>query len=182
VVDEATGKPIDFAQVISARLAHSVVADSAGRFQLRLPNGALSLYVARIGFEPSTMTLTPHRDSGYVVVIALRKAEVRLCSVNHGPSDRIPGVVVRVVDAQTGQAPTGEVTVLARDGAFRDSVTVQADSEQRLSASAARDRPGQYDVTVRSAGYHDWHGEGATGLACPGQFSPAFFRVWLIPR
>ena len=184
VVDESTGRPLVLAQV-SVRAFAPAFTDSSGRFHVRMPNGSSSVLVRRIGYGNVSSTLAAHPDSGYLAVFALPRLEVRLCRVTTGSPVRYPGVVVHVLDALTGRPPTDVVTATVRDGAFLDSTSAQAtDSENPLSLSAALDRPGKYDVTVRSAGYHDWHGEGATRLVeeCGGQFNPAFFRVWLIPE
>ena len=45
-------------------------------------------------------------------------------------------------------------------------------------------RPGTYAVTLRSPGYRDWHGTAATQpvVGCAGEFAPAVFRAWMVPR
>jgi hypothetical protein len=184
VVDDSTGQPIALAQV-SLRAITTAFTDSSGRFRMRAPNGSSSMLVRRIGYGNVSSIVAAHPDSGYLAVFALPRLEVRLCRVTVGRPVRYPGVVVHVLDALTGRPPTGMVTATVRDGTFLDSTSAQAvDSAKHLSLTAAVDRPGKYDVTLKSAGYHDWHGEGATRLVeeCGGQFNAAFFRVWLIPE
>jgi hypothetical protein len=184
VVDGSTGQPIALARV-SVRALTAAVTDSSGRFRMRVPNGSSSVLVLRIGYVKGSSTLTAHADSGYLVVFGLRQSPIAACTVTSGHPVRYPGVVVHVRDARTGGPPTGVVTATIRDGTFLYSASAQSvDSANPLSLSAAVDRPGKYDVTVQSAGYHDWHGQGATRLVngCGGEFSPAFFRVWLIPE
>lgn len=71
------------------------------------------------------------------------------------------GLNVTVVDSLTG-APPSSATLIARDGAHVDSVGPQTtflsgpQGQPILLVSAAGERPGTYDLTVRSPGYLDW--------------------------
>jgi hypothetical protein len=205
VVDAETGKLVSEAQVWLPGTMTAARSDSSGHFQLRMPNVAQSIRVLRIGYEPYSTVVTPHADSGAAVVFALRPATVMLCNVTIGDGgmaiivgpngrrtliprpprvERHPGVAVTVRDALTGRAPPGVIAVSVRDSTFTDSVVAQSDSGNRAVAIAALDRPGRYDVTVRSDGYRDWTGSASTRIAseCGGELIPAVFHVWLIPR
>ena len=202
VVDAESGAPVALAQVVVNQWTPAtslVMTDSAGRFRMTRPNAGETLRIARIGYQPYATTI-PRGDSGLVAVIALRPAMVGLCSVQVDDGAeyvdgngvrhpiihvrRHPGVVVIARDAFTGQAPERGITVLVRDSTFRDSVTVLPDSTGRVVANAALDREGRYDVVVRSPGYSDWSGSSETRPmpGCTGEFIPAVFHAWLIPR
>jgi hypothetical protein len=204
VVDAETGRPIPLVQVGIVASGGPVVTDSSGRFLLRLPNAPVTVHVRRIGYDALTIPVTPREDSGSAAVFALRLAPVITCYVTSGGGaaiivgpngrqtyssvpprvERHPGVVVTVRDALTGRAPPGVVAVTVRDSTFSDSVVARSDADDRAVATAAPDRPGRYDVTVRSSGYHDWIGSASTRIAseCGGELIPAVFHVWLIPR
>ena len=201
VVDAETGRPISLVQVGIIAPGGPALTDSSGRFRLRLPNAPATVHVRRIGYEALTVPVVPRGDSGLAVVFALRPALVTVCRVSVLPApmeitsdgrrimiqprvERYPGVVVTIRDALTGRAPPGVVTVSVRDGAFTDSVVARSDSGDRAVAITALDRPGRYDVTVRSGGYGEWTGSASTRIAseCGGELVPAVFHVWLIPR
>jgi hypothetical protein len=201
VVDAETGKLVSDAQLWTPGVLTRVMTDSSGHFRMEVPNVAQSIRVLRIGYDPYSTVVTPHPDSGSAVVFALRPTRVVLCRVTLaiaimviGPDgravpvsprvERYPGVVVTARDALTGRAPAGVVAVTVRDGAFRDSVVAQADSGDRVVMNAALDRPGRYDVTVRSEGYREWTASAPTRAVpgCGGEFTPAVFHAWLIPH
>ena len=83
------------------------------------------------------------------------------------------GLNVTVVDSLTGASPSSAM-LIARDGAFVDSVGPQTtfitgpQGQPVLLVSAAGERPGTYDVTVRSPGYLAWTRAGVqiTGDEC----------------
>ena len=71
------------------------------------------------------------------------------------------GLTVTVVDSVTS-APPASAVLLARSGAFVDSVgpatpvVGSLNGPPVLVLSAAGERPGTYDLTVRAPGYRDW--------------------------
>jgi len=69
------------------------------------------------------------------------------------------GLNVAVVDSLTN-APPPSATLIARSAAYVDSVGPQSPTTLVtgvfLVLSAAPERAGTYDVTVRSPGYHEW--------------------------
>jgi hypothetical protein len=202
VVDAETGRPLPLVQLGIIAPGDPVMTDSSGRFVLRLPNVPVSVRVRRIGYEALTIPVTPREDSGSAAVFAIHPAPVTLCQVTVGGGmgvilgpngrrtylpprvERHPGVVVTVRDALTGRAPPGVIAVSVRDSTFSDSVVARSDSDDRAVATAALDRSGRYDVTVRSDGYREWTGSASTRIAseCGGELIPAVFHVWLIPR
>jgi len=186
VVDAESGVPVALAQVIVGQWTPGkppVLTDSVGRFRMPLPNAGETLRVMRIGYD-SYATTVPRGDSGLAAVVALRPTAVVLCHVILTHVERNPGVVVIARDAFTGLAPQAGMTILVRDSTFRDSVAVLPDTTDRIVANAALDRQGVYDVVVRSPGYRDWSGSSATRptRGCSGEFTPAVFNAWLIPR
>jgi hypothetical protein len=68
----------------------------------------------------------------------------------------VPGLAVTVKDSASGAAPAGPGSLVAVDGAYRDSVVTAFPSSDGLTFYAASERTGMYDVTVREAGYRDW--------------------------
>jgi len=71
------------------------------------------------------------------------------------------GLNVTIVDSVTSNPPASALLV-ARSGAFVDSVGPAAPQQWSpngppvLLLSAAGERPGTYDLTVRATGYRDW--------------------------
>jgi hypothetical protein len=66
----------------------------------------------------------------------------------------IPALRIQVVDSITnGTIGAGEVTVVAIDGAFRDSMTVSGHTSRVLMAT---ERGGTYRVEARAPGYKLW--------------------------
>ena len=66
------------------------------------------------------------------------------------------GLHVTVVDSLTNTSPSSAI-LIARSGAYVDSVGPQARNELGwLGLSAAMERSGTYDLTVRAPGYREW--------------------------
>jgi hypothetical protein len=199
VLDAETGAPLAMVQVWRPNQTLSVVSDSAGRFRIPAPNVAGTLWIRRIGYDPYRVSV-PRSDSGLIAVIALHPSPVITCHVSSGtavyevdgkgkrrlitPVERHPGVVVIARDALTARAPKGGITVAVRDDTFADSAAARADTSDRVVASAAFERPGRYEVVVRSPGYRDWTGASVarTISECGGELRPAVFHAWLTPR
>ena len=200
VLDAETGAPLALVQVWQPNGTLAVMSDSSGRFRIPVPNVNGTLRLMRIGYTPSSVTV-PRTDSGLAAVIALRANPVILCHVSiGGPAvyevdgkgrrrlmtsvERHPGVVVIAHDVMTARAPVGGISVVVRDSSFTDSVAVRADTSDRIVASGAFERPGRYEVVVRSPGYHDWTGTSVarTVSECGGELRAAVFHAWLIPQ
>ena len=201
VVDAETGTPLALVQVWRPSRALPVMSDSAGRFRILVPNVGETVRLRRIGYAAYQVTV-PRADSGLIAVIALRAYPIITCRVTVGPAvyevdsrgtRRLitsverhpdPGVVVIARDALTARAPLGGISVSIRDDTFADSAAASADTSDRVVASAAFERPGRYEVVVRSAGYRDWTGVSLARNAaeCGGELRPAVFHAWLVPR
>ena len=71
-----------------------------------------------------------------------------------------PALIVFVQDSVSGLPLNAGTTVIARDGAYRDSVTnFVADSAYNTAGIfLANNRSGTYLITVRRAGYAEWQG------------------------
>lgn len=66
------------------------------------------------------------------------------------------GLQVIVVDSLTNTSPPSAI-LIARSGAYVDSVGPRTpDALGWLSLSAAMERSGMYDLTVRAPGYREW--------------------------
>lgn len=74
-------------------------------------------------------------------------------------TEAVPALHVVVSDARTGAFVSGGYTVVARAGAFADSVSVPEDGgwwDPARGVSLAHERAGRYEVAVRKAGYAEW--------------------------
>lgn len=68
----------------------------------------------------------------------------------------VAGIMLTVVDSASGeQLEFGEVTVLVRDGTYRDSVSIPESGAPAVFLLAS-DRPGTYEVSVTADEYEDW--------------------------
>ncbi|HUQ81158.1 MAG TPA: carboxypeptidase-like regulatory domain-containing protein [Gemmatimonadaceae bacterium] len=184
VVDDSTGQRLEFPQVFLSNTNGSAVGDALGRFTLAVPPGTPAIRVMRVGYEAAFIPVDVKPDSGYVVSVAIRKATVQLCRVFLSTYYATSGVVVVARDVLTGAGPSAPITISFRSGAYADSVTAQPDSLGRLNRTLAPDRPGTYSVSIRAPGYYDWSGTASTHTVpdCGGQFDPAVFHAWLVPR
>ena len=71
------------------------------------------------------------------------------------------GFAVTAVDGASGAPAAAGATLVARSGAYADSMTATRDDEVLYGAD---DRPGRYDLTVRKPGYREW---ARAGLVVP---------------
>ena len=184
IVDAESGLPLFKAQVHIASTTVGAMSDSTGRFRVRLPSGVGAIRVRRIGYSTSATPIVAHTDSGYVMVAALRREPTILCTVTTGYSGPRSAVVVSARDALTGLPLAAPVTVTVTDTAFRDSFVTTVDSSGRIPRTIAPERPGTYEVTLRSESYRDWQRSASTSTVtgCAGELSPAVFQAWLVPR
>lgn len=69
-----------------------------------------------------------------------------------------PAIVIRIVDAATGEPAADDAVGVAQDGAYADTLTAgEIDAEGRTrTIQGADERPGRYDVVVQKAGYETW--------------------------
>ena len=74
----------------------------------------------------------------------------------------IPAVTVDILDSLSGALLPTESIAYARDGGFVDSTVVPPPRPGFVfqPAALAIERPGTYEVTVRSTGYRDWRQSG----------------------
>jgi len=181
VVDAATGAPLPQTQVI-VLYNGSTLTDSIGRFRIALPKSSATIQVRRKDYIDVNTSVMYNPDSGHVAVFAIQRLEWQ-CWLSDGRA-RWPGVRVIARDVVSNESPDGIVSVVARDGDYRDSVAARADSKWALVVNAAPERPGRYAVTVRADGYRPWSGLGATRPMpnCGSQFAAATFHAWLVPR
>jgi hypothetical protein len=204
VVDEESGQPIGAVQISFASTTAGALTDSTGRFRVAAVGGTQTIRVRRIGYAPYRIDAVLHPDSGYVMAVGLTPTRVAVCRVSSGGAlveirldaegresrrflsmDVPPSAVVIVArDALTGRPPATPLRITVSDGAYRDSLVVTVDSLGRVARTIAPDRPGTYEVTLHSPGYTAWRGSAATQPVpgCPGEFAPAVFRAWLVPR
>ncbi|MDQ6717850.1 MAG: carboxypeptidase-like regulatory domain-containing protein [Gemmatimonadota bacterium] len=109
------------------------------------------------------------------------------CRQASGPPDcsdppRISEFAINVAvrDSLTGLPAARGTTVIARDGAYSDSVTIPAAGFDQLLIGLAFNRIGTYSVTARKDGYVDWVKTGVqvtTGLCgIDGQLITARLR------
>jgi hypothetical protein len=69
-----------------------------------------------------------------------------------------PALLVHVEDSASGLPLNAGATVVARDGAYRDSVTrvVSDAASNAFGFTLANGRSGTYELTVRRDGYAEW--------------------------
>ena len=74
----------------------------------------------------------------------------------------VNGILVRVQDSLTGAPAASGATLIARDGAYADTVVVPpgAPNPDTWVLATAGERPGTYDLTVSKAGYLTWQRSG----------------------
>ena len=77
------------------------------------------------------------------------------------------GLHVTVQDSVTGAPAASGAQLIARDGAYADTVTVPpaAEDPDNWVLQAAGERPGVYTVTVRKAGFLAWERTGVVVTA-----------------
>ena len=79
-----------------------------------------------------------------------------------------PALAIVLMDTRTSAlSPFTEITVVARDGAFKDSVHLSSITddnvrEGRSAIGLALMRPGTFDITVSALGYETWHASNFT--------------------
>ena len=83
------------------------------------------------------------------------------CELFTGPVcslELVYGISVTVEDSLTGVPSAAGAQLIARDGAYADTVTVPASAADadRTALQAAGERPGLYTVTVTKAGFLPW--------------------------
>lgn len=78
-------------------------------------------------------------------------------------------VNLRIQDSASGAGIAAGTTVVLRDGAFVDSLSIPADrtdlNDQPLSTMNTYERAGRYDITVRRNGYATWTRSGVVVTA-----------------
>ncbi len=70
----------------------------------------------------------------------------------------VPAISVLVRDSSSGAPTASGARLVARDGSYVDSVSIAPGHPEldSMTLTAAYNRPGVYDVTVRKTGYWDW--------------------------
>ena len=68
----------------------------------------------------------------------------------------IPGIRVTLVDETTGSPLQGDVTVVATEGSYIDSIQPAVRPGEPRIAFLAFDRPGTYHVEAQAPGYVNW--------------------------
>lgn len=106
--------------------------------------------------------MRPVNVLGAVILCLLSTA----CAVSGNPvvctAQFVYGLNIQVQDSVTGAWIASGATLIARDGAFVDSVGAQGSGPEwdQLPLATAGERAGTYDVTVRREGYHPWDRNG----------------------
>ena len=67
-----------------------------------------------------------------------------------------PGIFLTIVDGATGNPIEGEVTVIATEGSYSETVSPPAFPPAPRTAALAFERSGTYRVEVQAAGYLPW--------------------------
>ncbi len=72
------------------------------------------------------------------------------------------GITVTVVDSVTGAPAASGAVLVARDGAYTDSVPTPGSWPNTSSVAGAGERAGTYTVTILKPGYKPWTQTGVT--------------------
>ena len=171
VLDAHSGSPLSAALATVSGSPLRAVTDSAGVLRLRASRpGPLDLRIHRIGYFVWHSIVNVPDSAGVALVVQLRRSPIQLTPVC--TTEARPGIVVTVVDSVTGDVPA-TATLIARSGTYVDSVMrfrqpVVVNGPPVLLIGTAVERPGTYDVVVRSPGYRDWTRTGVrvTGNQC----------------
>lgn len=91
-------------------------------------------------------------------------------------------LTVYVKDSVTTLPGARGATLIARDGAFQDSVTIPLASFDELPVELAGSRAGTYSVTVRKNGYLDWTKNGVVVSNAGCGIDPVTLTAKLQPR
>lgn len=92
-----------------------------------------------------------------------------------------PGIVIEVRDARTGMPAWYDATVIARDGAYADTIAGPLGhppeyKDRVVLLWAAENRTGTYEVTITHPQYQTWYREGIrvrnSGESSPFDNSP----------
>lgn len=68
----------------------------------------------------------------------------------------LPGLNITVVDGATGTPFAGDVTVIATEGSYTETINPPALPAGPRLASLAYERPGTYRIEVQAPGYVTW--------------------------
>lgn len=85
------------------------------------------------------------------------------CDLITGPActtEARPALTVDVRDSITNATAGPGARIIARDGAFADTVLVPTDDAARFPYQLAHERAGTYTVTVERDGYRPWSRSG----------------------
>lgn len=110
-----------------------------------------------------------------LLALSLLAAALAACDTGGSicPAFSAPAVVVRVVDATTGEPAAEGALGMARDAAFADTLGRHDvnEAQEITSLSGAFGRPGEYRVNVERAGHARWERSGvvvrSSGGKCP---------------
>lgn len=171
VLDAHSGSPLTDALAMVPGSSLRAVTDSAGILRLRPSRpGPLDLNIRRVGYRVWHSIVNVPDSTGLALVVQLQRASMQVTPVC--TTEARPGIIVTVVDSVTGDPPA-TATFIARSGAYVDSVMrsrapIVVNGSPVLLIGTAVERPGTYDIVVRSPGYREWTRTGVrvTGDQC----------------
>jgi len=162
VIRDRAGKPIEYATVSVVALKKGAVTDTAGRFALEVPEGALALDVAQLGYEKRRVNLIVTAQPAPLAItlgdepVAL--AEISVTTSSFGKVGKSEGATLKRMDVL--MTPGGAADVFM---SLRALPGINAPAE----GAALYVRGGAPDETlVRLDGGelgHPYHYEGASG-------------------
>ena len=97
------------------------------------------------------------------------------------------GLIITVLDDTSGEPLSGDVTGVAREGVYADTLTFYRDYRPALDQatvsmlSGVFERPGTYSITVRHPDYHPWQRDTVTVSSDPCHVIPRKFEARLLP-
>ena len=93
VTDSASHQGVGGAQVIAVGTTRGAITDTAGAYTLRVPPGAVTIRVQRIGYAPAQRTVTAALDGSTTADFVLRAVSTVLSEVvvtGYGTQNRTP--------------------------------------------------------------------------------------------
>ena len=180
VVDASNGEPLANAEVwLKEGDARVVAAD--GTFRLSGTRRVYEAIVSRLGYERIYTSVDLSADSGHAAVFAAMPSAVIACP-SQSEAGATAAIMVRIRDALTGRAPSGEVTLSVHGPSGRFVVTGVSDSTV-LVLQAGAWAEGTYSVEVHAPQRSPWTNREVRVTEdplCGGPFT-TLLPVWLLP-
>jgi hypothetical protein len=125
--------PVAGATIQVRHTVHGTVADTDGRYQLRVRPGTVSLIIRAVGYEPITRSVQVNEGESLRVDVELRTRTVPLGQITVEDERRIAGTVHRLSAESAQNAPALGEPDIVRVAAFLPGVSQTSDLTARLN-------------------------------------------------